>query len=135
MSRVQGALMNVSLAWFLSALLLGLLYLSVPQVHHILNNGLVGELFLLVMVVISWGIKEKGMKRLFLVMGNLFFVLALQAMCCWLFYLVAPSAFIKLAEANSISLATNLFGLPLLLAAPVYVGLKAMWQEVFDAAT
>ena len=135
MSRVQDVLMNTGLACLMSALLLGLLYLSVPQVHHILNNGLVGAIFLLVMVMMSWSIKEKGSKRLLRVTGNLAFVLSLQGVCCWFFYLIAPSAFIKLAEANSISLATNLFAFPLVLAVPVYVGLKTMWQEVFNAAT
>ena len=135
MNRVKGVLMNIGLACLMSALLLGLLYLSVPQVHHILNNGLVGVIFLLVVVVMSWGIKEKGSKRLFMVTGNLVFVLSLQGVCCWLFYLIAPSAFIRLAEVNSLGLATNLFAFPLVLAVPVYVGLKAMWQEVFDAAT
>lgn len=134
MSRVQDVLMNTGLACLMSVLLLGLLYLSVPQVHHILNNGLVGVIFLLVMVVISWGIKEKGIKRLLRVTGNLAFVLSLQGVCCWLFYLIAPSAFVKLAAANNISLATNLFAFPLVLAVPVYVGLKAIWQEVFDEA-
>jgi len=134
MSRAQDVLMNTGLACLMSTLLLGLLYLSVPQVHHILNNGLVGVIFLLVMVMISWGIKEKGIKCLLRVTGNLVFVLSLQGVCCWLFYLIAPSAFIRLAEVNSLGLATDLFAFPLVLAAPVYVGLKAMWQEVCNAA-